>query len=122
MPKEPSLCSVEGLDQPRSGTGERVPAAERVIGVGDGQELGRRGGSMRGKTGEPLSFDGGYALVLVAVDDEPRRPPVRRRGQEVELGAVRFQVLQQAEAEGELLAGAGVDHRQLAVAPPGLLL
>src|SRR5918996_3023727 len=116
---EPALGGVESLDQVGVRTGERVLGAEGVARARDEEELrGCRGGG--GLRGEAARLVRGHALVRLAVHNEPRSGAPRGRGQDVELGAVGLQVLQQAEAEGEPLAGARVDHRQLSVAPPGL--
>src|SRR6185295_8319649 len=71
---------------------------------------------------ETLAVARGHRVVLVAVDDQPGRGPFVRRALEVERLAVRFQVLEQAEAESELLVGADVDDRKLLKRPPEALL
>src|SRR4051812_45522668 len=118
---EPALGGVESLDEMGVRTGERVPGAEGVARTGDEEEL-RGCGGCRGAFGEAATLVRGHALVRVAVHEEPWCGAARGRGQDVQLGAVGLEVLQQAEAEGEPLAGARVDHGELAVAPPGLFL
>src|SRR5262245_739193 len=63
----PALGGVERLNELRRGTGERVAAAEGVIGTGNQPQLLF---ASRGLEERP-SFAGGDALIVLAVNDQP---------------------------------------------------
>src|SRR5688572_13924658 len=118
MPAEPALGGIESLDELRSRTDEGMPGPESVACPGDSEQLMVAGGSLR----KTLAVEDRNAFVVFPVHDQPGSTADPGGGEDVQILGMRFQVFEKAEPKGELLAGARIDHRELAVAPPILFL
>src|SRR6185295_12366912 len=115
---KPALGGVQCLDELWRGAGERMTAAESVVGRGNDEQLLLAARPL----GETLGLRDRHALVFGAVHDQPGRAASRGGGEEIQLGPVLLDVAEQTEPESQPLPGAGVDDGQLPLAAPVLLL